>query len=260
VYRDCQLQNPHHPGVSSLCDSINEASITPNITQVLRGCINQLYDGNWCYTRTHPNRSGMVGFYGECAPTCQGQVPTRDSPHNLASKAFSDLWHTNVFDLKTWGSGICHTYHPPEKSLSGSHGLLYALIGDRSRETHKIFPNFHGLDIYMHDRGKFWPGLSTLGKIHLGLDENVEVTYSRTSEMALSTDQSPCSTAANYSITSCLQAYVERQAGCRLDWFDKGIEPVRYCDGADDFLRYMKILGTIEFNGNVLDTNLRTGL
>jgi hypothetical protein len=119
-----------------------------------------LKEGSWCYTRTYPNQSGFTGIYGFCAPECRGELPTRGSPHNLAGSSFDDLWVTRLFGLSTWGSGLCHTYNPPAASPPGSSGLLYALLGDRGKESGSlVLPGFRGLNIYLHSRDTFWPGL-----------------------------------------------------------------------------------------------------
>ena len=34
-----------------------------------------------------------------------------------------------LFDLSTWGSGLCHTYNPPGEVEPGVTGQLYALLG-----------------------------------------------------------------------------------------------------------------------------------
>jgi hypothetical protein len=167
---------------------------------------------SWCYTRTHPNGSGVVGYWGDCNPECGGKMPTRASPHNLAGPAFDHLWTTRVFSLRTWSSGICHTYNPPHSSPPGTAGLLYALIGDSettkngSSSMSNVSQAFRGLDIYLHDRLHFWPGLPAVERIQLSLQESVEVKFTMSVGNYLSVPSTPCTGEANYSLTKCLQA------------------------------------------------------
>ena len=248
VYRDCTLQDPLYPGVSSLCSTL-EQSLGQNVTRNYSSCTNYSVDDNWCYTRLHQNGSGMVGFWGECRPQCTGEMPRTNSQHNLANDEFADLWITRVYDLKTWGSGICHTYNPPNSSPPGSAGLLYALIGDINvfKET------FRSVTIYLHHSDNFWPGIWAAEKIPLALKENVDVSFEIRLGIYLSKAKSPCTDAVNYSLTDCLLAYVERTAGCKLDWFvkEKDLLSGNYCDGPEDILRYKRTLETIDFSDRI---------
>jgi hypothetical protein len=214
----------------------------------------------WCYTRTYPNRSGTVDFWGKCGPQCHGEMPMRGSAHNLAGAAFDDLWTTHVFDLKAWGSGICHTYHPPEKPQPGNAGLLYALIGDAmSAKTNVAEASFRGLTIYLHHPGSLWPGLSNEKGIKLNLNENVDITFRKNIYNFLSTSDAPCAEVEHYSLTDCLQSYVEQMTGCQLDWFTyKGQQKGNYCESPEDIQQYMKVLETLNM-GNKKKMVSQTG-
>jgi hypothetical protein len=191
----------------------------------------------------------MAGFWGKCGPECHGEMPMRGSIHNLAGASFDDLWKTHVFDLKTWGSGICHTYNPPEKSQPGNAGLLYALIGDAmSSKTNVAETNFHSLTIYLHHPGSLWPGLTDDESIKLNLNENVDITFRKTVYALLNTDKGHCNEDESFSLTDCLHAYVEQVAGCQLDWFkhnDQLKGNYRYCECPEDIQRYLKVLETL---------------
>ncbi len=157
---DCTLRDAVYPSFSAQCSSLEPTPPGSNITRLFTGCNSDLKEGSWCYTRTYPNQSGFTGIYGFCAPECRGELPTRGSPHNLAGSSYDDLWVTRLFGLSTWGSGLCHTYNPPAASPPGSSGLLYALLGDRGKESGSlVLPGFRGLNIYLHSRDNFWPGL-----------------------------------------------------------------------------------------------------
>ena len=73
-----------------------------------------------------------------------------------------------LFDPSTWGSGVCHTW---------SLGSLVSWTFCWDRE--KIFApkRLLGINIYLHDKSQFWPGLG-MGRIGLSdqtfLPKNIE--------------------------------------------------------------------------------------
>jgi hypothetical protein len=189
----------------------------------------------------------MVGFWGKCRPGCMGEMPTPDNPHNLASPAYRDLWTTHVFDFQTWGSGLCHTYNPPVKSPVGGPGLLYALIGNSSAPDNIAF---QGVNIFLHQRNTFWPGHFAAEQIHLSINENVDITFEVTEGRFLNRPPlSPCTEEVNYSLTDCLTSYVEKRAGCRLDWFlnQEDLLEGNFCEGQEAIEKYLEVLQSIDF-------------
>jgi hypothetical protein len=120
--------------------------------------------------------------------------------------------------------------------------MLYALIGDS--EMDKANLAFRDVDIYLHNRYTIWPGHTE--KIKLGLNENVEIKFQMSVRKYLSVPTAPCTEETNYSLTGCLQDYVERAAGCRLDWFTDQLEG-NYCEGPEAILKYKSALESIDF-------------
>ena len=115
----------------------------------------------WCYTRTEVNLSYILGHWGYCSPACKGEKAVYESLYNLAME--HKYWEMGLFDLSSWGSGVCHTYNPPQEVEPGVSGQLYTLLGDSNREKNSVFLGFN---IYLHDKGQFWPGLE-MGRIGL---------------------------------------------------------------------------------------------
>lgn len=68
-----------------------------------------------CATRTFPNSSVYTSngrkFWGFCNSQCEGELAEPGSKFNLAIE--DSLWDLGWFDLRTYGSGVCHTFTPP---------------------------------------------------------------------------------------------------------------------------------------------------
>ena len=174
----------------------------------------------WCYTRTEVNLTYILGHWGYCHPDCKGEKAVYESKFNLAME--ENLWEMGLFDLSTWGSGVCHTYNPPRDVEPGVSGQLYTLLGDRE----KIFApmRFLGFNIYLHDKGQFWPGLE-MGRIGLSdqmfLPKNIEWegSFQVRRKTLINKKDNPCSEDPNYSFRDCILTWVAKDAGCHLDWF-----------------------------------------
>ena len=82
----------------------------------------------------------MDGYWGYCSPSCSGELPSPTSKYSLTTQP--NLWNLALFDLSTWGSGICYTYDPPSEVGFGNSkkvdfcqvepgvfGQMYALLG-----------------------------------------------------------------------------------------------------------------------------------
>jgi hypothetical protein len=52
-----------------------------------------------------------------------------------------------VYDLRTWGAGLCHTYSPPRTSRTDLASRLTALLGSSAKRGYYV----QGFDIYIHE-------------------------------------------------------------------------------------------------------------
>ena len=98
------------------------------------GCFNMQTTSPACFTRTTENLTNYyingAQFWGYCSEACKGEKADPGSKYNLAKKQFSTIWKSEFFDLRTWESGLCHTYNPPEKSSHGGFkNRLYFMLG-----------------------------------------------------------------------------------------------------------------------------------
>ena len=92
----------------------------------------------------------FAGHWGYCPPHCQGETAREDSSYNLARQ--EDLWQAGLYDLSSWGSGVCHTYNPPAAVEPGVTGQFYALLGHKEKLLGRG-RLFQGFNIYLHDAG-----------------------------------------------------------------------------------------------------------
>ena len=106
----------------------------------------------WCNTRVTESGHYITGFWGYCSASCQGERAEPQSEYNLASSRAPGLWSSALFDLSTWGSGLCHTYNPPGASEPGVDGQFYALF-NKEEKVANVESLFRGFNIYIHDRG-----------------------------------------------------------------------------------------------------------
>ena len=64
-----------------------------------------------CNFPVQEDLGSLDGYWGYCSPNCSGELPSPASKYSLTARP--DFWNLALFDLSTWGSGICYTYDPP---------------------------------------------------------------------------------------------------------------------------------------------------
>ena len=139
--KDCRISNKNYPTKSFFCNTFEDKIMTGPFYN----CTPSVEATPWCAARTYANHSQIPGDYGYCSPSCKGELPSRDRPEYLAGPGFYNLWETRMFDLRTWESGLCHTYTPNDTFQPGSLGHLYAFLGDKDDDN-----NLHHFEIYLH--------------------------------------------------------------------------------------------------------------
>ena len=99
----------------------------------------------YCYTKQDNNGTVDIGNknkWGLCREDCAGEVFHPSHPSNLANH--QEWWTTDIYDLRTWYDGFCHTFHPPDTQAVSSGRLLGLYLGhDNIPEfTTSIFNEF----------------------------------------------------------------------------------------------------------------------
>ena len=155
------------------------------------GCSTRESEAAWCPTKLNTNRSMLrvnLGYWGYCSPNCSGTQFHPAAPENQAGTgAEVQEWEEDVYDLRTWESGHCHTYSPAQSRPTGSDFRLSLFLGNRQvvvgllahSDNHisrnpqtgsclsyacrsltdelQLQKNFASFYLYIHEKGQFWP-------------------------------------------------------------------------------------------------------
>ena len=132
--------------------------------QLLQNCSDQDTGGEpWCYTKVNQefkHNSSLQeheGGWGLCRPGCQGLIcflfssipPTTimiisgqkfvpSNVHNLAQ--YEDQWTSEIYDLRSWYDGYCHTFDPKETQPRSLASKLSLFLGHRT-----LLNNYKGI-------------------------------------------------------------------------------------------------------------------
>ena len=162
-------------------------------------------------------------FWGYCSERCHGEQATPKSEYNLAKKDLQ-IWESAFYDLRTWESGLCHTYNPPQKSAQGPNNRLFFMLGNKESDIVDDRMLF-GFEVYIHEKGQFWQrsDMHKVGqpdKIVLELDTEMEVSFSQHQKTVRPRTDRKCEEDSSYSFTSCLNSFIKSKTNCRVNWFD----------------------------------------
>lgn len=142
--------------------------------------------------------------------------------------------------MNSWNPGLCHTYDPPREVPPGGFGQFYALFGNR----HTVLDEqrFKGFNIYLHDKGQFWPGLEMdrvglSNLLFVSKDYEWVGSFSMKQKTLLNKDDSPCELDPTYSFQKCVLSWVSKTSGCHLDWFSPPPSKDKACSTPQDIIR-----------------------
>ena len=185
-----------------------------------------------CKTRQFEDgviRDSTVDKWGFCNEDCNGEKTDPESKYNLAKNVYGNIWTENFFDLRTFGSGYCYTYNPPQMSSVKFQDRLFMLLGNRNTQTDSE-ELFIGFVIYLHEKGQFWPrhGMDMIGQSNAITLEKYQETvghFSMTEVENINKPDNPCTEVTDYSFTACLYDYVQTVTNCTIDWSNGTTDP-----------------------------------
>ena len=184
-----------------------------------------------CKTREYENkvlRNSSSDKWGFCNDNCVGEKTDPGSKYNLAGGDYGEVWNENFYDLRTFGSGYCYTYNPPEQSRAHFQNNLFMLLGNRNtRESTELFIGFV---VYLHEKGQFWPrvGLDVIGQSKaITLEKSLEMVgqFSVAVVESINKPNEPCTEDLQFSFTKCLLDYVQTKNNCKIDWRNVTTDP-----------------------------------
>ena len=190
-----------------------------------------------CYTRMQDNGDKYWSESGEekwgfCPKGCNGEIANQSSPFNLASK--EELWEGDLFDLRSWDVGICHTYNPPEPSDTDLTSRLVLLLGSVDDPGSTWLDSFQ---VYLHEKGQFWPRADLVPMLSVLNGTEIEASFNVRNVKGLGYQQ-PCTMEKDYNLTSCIMAHVFRETGCNF----KAETNTMSCPRSEDVSNYFNTL------------------
>ena len=114
---------------------------------------------HWCYTKVSTDRTvdrSTYEHWGACSPNCNGELFEPSSKHNLAKKEFVEAWDSDIYDMRTYDDGYCHTFNPEEKQDLSFDFRLGLFLGHQSMNSFEEF-HFKFFKIFIHEKDQFWP-------------------------------------------------------------------------------------------------------
>ena len=131
-------------------------------------------------------------------------------------------------------------------------GLIVYVLGSAKQSYFK--DRTKGFDIYLHEKGQFWPGfeMEAIGQtkvIHIPTKTEVWGTFTASRNINLDKASAPCVGDPDYSYTQCVKNYVASTVGCHLDWVDPAsVDEHGPCATWDQVLSYHATLSTVRSN------------
>jgi hypothetical protein len=96
----------------------------------------------WCFTKVHADRTKVQVYetsevWGNCREQCKGDLFEPSNENNLAEDDFENIWDSDIYDLRHYNDGFCHTYNPKGKQSTSFDFRMGLFIG-MSQKMHCI--------------------------------------------------------------------------------------------------------------------------
>ena len=105
--------------------------------------------------------------------------------------------------------------------------------------------------MFLHEKDQFWQGsdMENIGQtkpIDFEINNEVRGTFLVVQSRKINTKEEPCEERRDHSFTKCISNFVDRRAGCELDWI-KSNHPAVYppCKSLPEILLYIDILSNL---------------
>ena len=156
------LHNTREVGSSCLIHALTKCKTDPKMHVLFS-------NASWCSTRSHTEMDWGQKGWGRCPDGCDGKNLETESSDNLARKASSGLWSSDVY-LMSHAFGHCYTYNPPEDGISSFDGGISIFLGPKNADNKDLY----GHQIYIHEKDQFWPNenLPSVKRFKQGLNKS----------------------------------------------------------------------------------------
>ena len=206
-----------------------------------------------CATQIH-EKGNKYDHFGLCSDQCNGELPEPWSPYNLAKKTYKDIWRSQFYDLSSFENGFCHTYDPPIKSSTGLINRPYFMF-------HKL-RNYNDFDIFIHEKGQFWPrsDMFSFGQpepVKISYADDVQIIFSIKEIDHINNEKNDCNDDEGYSLTKCVEDFVERDTNCKLNFSNTALNQNENCSESN-FQKYFKLLIWLK-NAKLSDIKRKSG-
>ena len=92
-----------------------------------------------------------------------------------------NIGESDIFDLRTYDNGYCHTYNPPKATTTNFVFQLGLFLGHSVKNMEYNF-----VSLFVHEKDQFWPRLSKQYKeVTFGLDRALVLSFKLISHINL---------------------------------------------------------------------------
>ena len=185
------------PGKPCIFPFVYKATNEKNINNSFWNCSFADTNGQpWCFTKVQADKTSAQEtpeMLGICSEQCKGDPFEPSSKHNLARDDFMDIWASDIYDLRTFDDGFCHTYNPIRKQSTGFDFRLGLFLGHQSKNSFSE-QNFESFDLYIHEKDQFWPrnNMEKQEQLSIRPNKSVQILFKFISETKLEDDENAC--------------------------------------------------------------------
>ena len=154
----------------------------------------------------------------------------------------------DIYDLRTWDDGYCHTFNPEQKQDKGFNSRLGLFLGHQIFNSNNLKFNFKSFSLFIHERGQFWPKSQMENQVNflINPDRSTVLSFTLVSQTKLGDENNFCIHDESYSLTKCLHHFILNKVGCALNWFQPIGQPT--CSSKHELLKTQEVLEWIQIS------------